>query len=587
LCLLDAEQIASAAASGSTVDPLVLEQRVLAPVRESITRCGRVYVFGELVDILVARGERAAAIDVEEWWNRVIRAQPIELHSVYELSGMSDRKTFRSMCEAQLPTREHLLALRHVMASLGEVTSVVDVGRVADAEARAQLGALSVGLYVDELVHWRELIGGTTTAALPAAPVALPLEVRGHRIGVLALTLDDGTGRDPGWRALAADIAHELALALDRARTVEAAERASRAKDDFLAMLGHELRNPLAPIVMALELMRLRGDQSLVKERSVIERQVHHLVRLIDDLLDVSRIARGKVRLERRAVDIAEVVARAVEQTQATVSDAGHELHVDVEPGIIADVDPARLAQVIANLVTNAAKYTPAGGRLELRASATPARITIAVRDNGAGIAPELLPRVFDLFIQGEQGRDRAHGGLGIGLAVAKAIVELHGGVIRGESAGQGAGSVFTVDLPRLPHVRLRSEPVAIAADRTALRIVVVDDNRDACELLAEAMRELGHEVHIAHDGPGGLRVTSEVVPDVAILDLGLPGMDGYELARAVRETLADRSPRLIALSGYGQPADRRRSADAGFSAHLIKPTSLHALEQLLVRLPS
>jgi signal transduction histidine kinase len=583
LSLLDAEQIANAAADGELVEPQVLAERVLAPLRQSLARHGQAYVFGEIVDILVQRGQRAAAIATEEWWNHVLPGQPIELHCAYALSGFADAAgaaPFRTICDAHTPTREYLGGLRRVMTSLGAAISISELARIADFEARSQLHATGVALYVDELGHWRDLISGATVAVLPRDGVVLPLEVRGHSIGALALTVD--TPRAPAWHALAGDIAQQVALALDRARTLDAIERASRAKDEFLAMLGHELRNPLAPIVTALQLARLRGETAMQHERAVIERQVHHLVRLIDDLLDVARISRGKVSLERRAVEIADVVARAVEQTQPVIAEAGHELRVDAQPGIVAEVDPERLAQVIVNLVTNAARFTPAGGRLELAATADPARITIRMRDNGGGIAPELLPHVFEMFIQGEQGRDRARGGLGVGLAIAKSIVELHGGVIRVESAGPGTGSVFTVELPRLPHVKHPAVPAPAARTTAPRRIVLVDDNRDACELLAEAMRDLGHEVHIAHDGNSGLRVATEVVPDVAILDLGLPGMDGYELARALRETLSERAPRLIALSGYGQPEDRRRSAEAGFSAHLVKPTSLDAIEELI-----
>jgi signal transduction histidine kinase len=585
LSLLDAEQIANAAAAGEVVQPEVLTDRVLVPLRQSLARHGQAYVFGEIVDILVARGQRAAAVATEDWWNHVLPGQPIELHCAYALSGFVDAAgaaPFRAICDAHTPTREYLAGLRRVITSLGEAVSLAELARITEIEAKTQLHATKVALYVDELGHWRELITGETLTALPHDGVVLPLAVRGHKIGALALTLAGEPPRDPAWHALAHDISLQIALALDRSRTLEAVERASRAKDDFLAMLGHELRNPLAPIVTALQLAQVRGEPAMVEERAVIERQVQHLVRLIDDLLDVARIGRGKVSLERRAVDLVDVVARAVEQTKAVVAAAGHQLRVQAEPGIIADVDPARLAQVIANLVTNAAKFTPDGGALELIADADPSRITIRVRDNGSGIAPELLPRVFDLFTQGEQGRDRARGGLGVGLAIAKAIVELHGGVIRAESAGAGTGSTFIVELPRLPHVKRPAIPPRPARSNAPRRIMVVDDNRDACHLLAEAMRDLGHEVHIAHDGTDGLRIAAQVIPDVAILDLGLPGMDGYELARALRETLSDRAPRLIALSGYGQPEDRRRSAEAGFSAHLVKPTSLEAIEELI-----
>ncbi len=625
LRLLDGEAIADAASRDGTIDFAVVEDRVLAPFKRSLAHTGRIRVYGEIVDVLAQRGQRAAALALEAWWNVQVAALPIELHCGYSLGAFADTgsvEPFRAVCDVhdavcamgaaeevrmhaerdQLqraltsearrrnelePAREHLVTLQRVMSRLGEVVTTAEVVGVVATECRQCLHATEVGVHVKEDAHWRDLVTGTVADTAPPASelvMLLPLRVRGEQVGILSLALPPRHARDTAHRALAHDVAQQVASALDRARVHDAADRANRAKDDFLAMLGHELRNPLSPIVTALQLMRLRGEPALVNERLVIERQAGNLVRLIDDLLDVSRIARGKITIERGTIELADVVTAAIEQASPTLALASHHLHLDIEPRITLDADATRLAQVIANLVINAAKFTPAGGRIEVVASATPARATVIVRDNGIGIAPELLPRVFEQFVQGHQGSDRARGGLGLGLAIAKGIVELHGGAIRAESAGPGSGSTFTVELPRLPHVRLHTDDSRDLRSG-ALRVLVVDDNLDAGEMLAEALRQFGHDVHFAHDGNAGLDLALRIQPDVAVLDLGLPGMDGYQLARAIRRSLGDRTPRLIAVTGYGQPNDRQQSAEAGFSAHLVKPVMLDQLQDTILRL--
>jgi signal transduction histidine kinase/CheY-like chemotaxis protein len=626
LRLIDGDMIAEVASRNGTLDFGVVEQRVLAPLLRSLAHHDRIRVYGEVVDVLARRGQRAAALELEAWWNVQVAAHPIELHCGYSLAAFADAgsvEPFRAVCDvhdavcamgaseevrlhAELdqlqraltsearrrhelePAREHLVTLQRVMSRLAEVVTTAEVVGVVVTECRQCLHAIEVGVVVEEDAHWRDLVTGSPLDAPPRASelvLLLPLRVHGQQIGILSLALPPRHARDADHRALAHDIAQQVASALDRARVHDAAEQANRAKDELLAMLGHELRNPLSPIVTALQLMRLRGDPSLMSERVVIERQVGNLVRLIDDLLDVSRIARGKVAIERRPVELADVITAAIEQASPALTQESHHLHLDIQPGITLEADASRLAQVIANLVTNAAKFTPAGGRIEVLASATPARAMIAVRDNGIGIAPELLPSVFDQFVQGYQGSDRARGGLGLGLAIAKGIVELHGGAIRAESPGPGRGSTFTIELPRLPHVRLRGDAGSISTRHGALRILVVDDNEDARELLGEALRQLGHEVHVARDGHAGLELALRIQPDVAVLDLGLPGMDGYQVARAIRGSLGDRTPRLIAVTGYGQATDRQRSAEAGFAAHLVKPVVLDVLQETILRL--
>ncbi|MDB4964929.1 MAG: two-component hybrid sensor and regulator [Myxococcales bacterium] len=381
----------------------------------------------------------------------------------------------------------------------------------------------------------------------------------------------------------------ELTNAADREREARAeAEKANRAKDEFLAMLGHELRNPLAPIVTALQLIKLRGDGGS-REHEIVERQIEHVIRLVDDLLDVSRITRGKVDLERAPVELARVVAKAVEMASPLLERRRHRFSVSVPArGMMLHADEARLAQVLSNLLTNAARYTPAGGEISMRATRVGGDVEIAVRDSGIGIEPAILPHIFDLFVQGKRSSDRAEGGLGLGLALVRNLVSMHGGTVEAHSEGRNCGSVFLVRLPALPAdvvapaVEPRAPRPAQASAVRSLRVLIVDDNRDAAELLAEAVRLQGHEVVVVHDGPEALGVVEDFDPDTAILDIGLPVMDGYELARHLRARPLGRETRLIAVTGYGQENDRAQAKAAGFDSHLVKPVQLSVLMELL-----
>jgi PAS domain S-box-containing protein len=367
------------------------------------------------------------------------------------------------------------------------------------------------------------------------------------------------------------------------------AEAANRAKDEFLAMLGHELRNPLSPILTALQLMKLRGG-GLEREREVIERQVGHLTRLVDDLLDVSRITRGKVALKEEPVEIAEVVAKGIEIATPLLEQRTHVLAVDVPRKLWVRGDPDRLNQVLSNLLTNAAKYTPPSGRITVRAVEEHGEIVITVRDTGIGITPDVLPHVFDLFVQERQAIDRSPGGLGLGLTIVRNLVERHGGSVTAHSAGPGTGSEFVV---RLPQWKVPAEFVAacetklvpasgIAPTDTALRILVVDDSVDAAQMLAAALSLKGYKTQVAFDAPAALRIAAEFRPAVVFLDIGLPVMDGYELAACLRELPELSGVRLFALTGYGQESDRRRTRDAGFDEHFVKPINLDAVEAAL-----
>jgi signal transduction histidine kinase/DNA-binding response OmpR family regulator len=375
----------------------------------------------------------------------------------------------------------------------------------------------------------------------------------------------------------------------DLANARRAAEAANRAKDEFLAMLGHELRNPLAPILTALQLMSLRdGAGTLGKERAVIDRQVRHLMRLVDDLLDVSRIARGKVELALEHVELAEIVARAIEMASPLLEERRHNLSVRVpRRGMVVHGDAARLSQVVQNLLTNAAKYTEPNGRIEIEAIRHGAMHELQIRDNGIGIAAEMLPTVFELFVQSGQAIDRSQGGLGLGLTIVRKMVELHGGSVEARSEGANRGSTFTVRLPAAqvpaPVKAAHRRPSKPKVRERAIRVLVVDDNRDALSMLAEALRTFGYDVRTAGDGPSALAKAEQFQPQVALLDLGLPVMDGYEVAERLRSL--DTPPLTIAVTGYGQDADRTRSESAGFAAHFVKPVDLEELRNTLERM--
>ncbi len=373
-----------------------------------------------------------------------------------------------------------------------------------------------------------------------------------------------------------------IALALAR----HEAEDASRAKDEFLAMLGHELRNPLAPIVTTLQLMRLRG--ALSPEHGVIERQVGHLTRLVDDLLDVSRITRGKIELDTQPLETSEIIDRAMEIAAPLLDQRSHDVRIDVPRhglGVNADID--RLAQVVANILTNAAKYSDQGSRIWVRAANEGDHVEIRVRDEGMGIAREMLSRIFEPFIQQPQSLDRSRGGLGLGLAIVRNLTQLHNGTVCAESDGPGHGSEFIL---KLPHIDLghSSTPRTIAswvespAPEGALRVLVVDDNHDAATALRLALETTGFIVDVAHDAEAALSRVGAFRPAVALLDIGLPTMDGYELAVQIRAREDGDAMRLIALSGYGQDADKARSAEAGFEEHLVKPVDLDYLVAVL-----
>ena len=373
------------------------------------------------------------------------------------------------------------------------------------------------------------------------------------------------------------------------AKASQSAELASRTKDEFLAMLGHELRNPLAPISIALEIMRMRGGDVMARERGIIERQTQHMIRLVDDLLDVSRIAQGKITLKLEPLEISTIAARALELASPLMEERRHRFHGGVPPtGLMVSADLSRMSQVLANLLTNAAKYTDPEGSIRLSAYESRGEIVMLVEDSGIGIAPASLPLIFDKFVQERQEIDRARGGVGLGLAIAKSITELHGGSIRADSDGVGKGSRFTVRLPRLAHQKHQPQhaptkgPAAVTVDMHGRRILVVDDNVDIVNMFEAVLQMDGFEVRCAFDPTSAIKIAQEFKPAVALLDIGLPGMDGYELVAELKRIPELADTRFIAVTGYGQNADRDRTKQAGFTSHLVKPVELDALRQVL-----
>ncbi|MFO0951605.1 MAG: ATP-binding protein [Isosphaeraceae bacterium] len=389
--------------------------------------------------------------------------------------------------------------------------------------------------------------------------------------------------------AVLVQLAHIASVAVENARLNEELRQEDRRKDEYLALLAHELRNPLAPLANGLQIMRLMsGDaRAVAQARGMMERQLAHMVRLIDDLLDISRITRGKLELRREPTLLADVVAAAVETARPLVEAAGHELTVTLpaEP-VTLDADPMRLAQVISNLLSNSAKYTPRGGRVRLAAGREGNEVVVSVRDTGVGIPPEALPGIFDMFSQVDRSMERTTGGLGMGLALVKGLTEMHGGTVEASSPGPGQGSTFNVRLPVAAaptpgHPRHDTPP----APRAAKRVLVVDDSRDSALSMAKVLGLLGSETRTAHDGVEAVEAAQEFRPDVILMDVGMPRLNGLDATRRIRQQPGGRDVTIVALTGWGQEGDRARSSEAGCDGHLVKPVSLPDLQKLLAEL--
>jgi PAS domain S-box-containing protein len=438
-----------------------------------------------------------------------------------------------------------------------------DLGRLVERWRHA----LSTGERYEVQARLRSVTGVWRTFFISAAP------------------LRDVAGRIVQWFGTNTDVT-EIEEAQEELR------QANRRKDEFLAMLAHELRNPMAPISTAAELLRLApGDPARVRQTSeVISRQVEHMTRLVDDLLDVSRVTRGLIRLHPDLLDLNQVLRDALEQTAQLVADKKQALHCELAPEAVQVMgDRTRLIQVFANILNNASRYTQAGGEIRVILRREDERALVTVSDNGAGIAPALLPHIFDLFIQGERSPDRAQGGLGVGLALVRSLVQLHGGQVWAHSAGPGQGSTFEVSLP-LQHSEVEGakEAPAAAGPRPGQRahILVVDDNEDAGNMLALLLGSLGYRTTVCLRAEEAIATAAREQPAVLFIDIGLPDMDGYALAQALRAQPAGALARLVAVTGYGQPEDRARALAAGFDEHLVKPVKLQALARILEHIP-
>ena len=473
------------------------------------------------------------------------------------------------------------LAMLLLADESGDATIVASVGL---GEARAR----SFRAVLDERIGPRlcEFIG-----CVPDKFLAAPVVESGTIRGILAVYRRSAEFTDADAAMLSA-LADQVAIALANVGHVRRLENAigalrdaDRRKDEFLGMLSHELRNPLAPIRTAIYLLSRVDPQSesASRARLVIQRQTDHLTRLIDDLLDVTRIARGKITLRRERLNVIEVVRRASEDHRSMLSAHGLTFTLDVPPDAVwVEGDPTRIAQVVGNLLQNAAKFTQTGGQVFLTVRTAARLVEISVRDTGAGIEPELLDRLFEPFVQSERSLARTAGGLGLGLALVKGVVELHGGTAHVISAGSGQGAEFLVRLPLAVAPRRYGTAAVRSADRVnSRRVLVVDDNRDAAESLAELVALFGHSVEVAYDGASAIEMAQTTSPDVVLCDIGLPGINGYEVARRIRARASD-AVRLIAVSGYAQPDDVKKAVDAGFDAHIAKPPDPAVLDRLL-----
>ncbi len=418
--------------------------------------------------------------------------------------------------------------------------------------------------------------------------LAAPLVGRnGRNLGLIQLSdkiEGEFTAED---EVILVQLAQMAAVAVENARLVQDLRDGDRRKDEFLATLAHELRNPLAPIRNGLQIMRLSGGdrQAMEQVRTMMDRQLSHMVHLVDDLLDLSRISRGKIELRTERVELAKIVQHAVDTSRPAIEQAGHDLTVTMPPGpIYVDADTTRLSQVFANLLNNAAKYTERGGQVHLSVRRDDGHTVVSVKDNGVGIPTNMLPHVFEMFTQVGRHLERSQGGLGIGLSIVKRLVAMHGGTVEAFSDGQGTGSEFIVRLPVV------ATPASVDGDSNgearkpvpSRRILVVDDNRDAATSLAMMLQMMGHETRTAHDGLEALEIAAAFRPEIILLDIGMPRLNGYDAARHIREQAWGQSVLLVALTGWGQDEDRRRSREAGFDSHMTKPVDLAELEKLL-----
>jgi PAS domain S-box-containing protein len=543
-----------------------------------------------------------------------------------EMAAMSHPQEL--VCAAMEQLRERLGASLVTLAELDEERDEVvmlrsrdsDVSQIEVASLELEpFRALTTRAQEGLVFVTRSVVAGEDDASLyerwfglgkVGAVISAPLLPAGELVAVLSVVQEAPRDWSESDIELVRRVAEIVWPTFEKARADRAVEDAlremNRRKDEFLAMLSHELRNPLAPISSAVQILRNRSStrSELHWARTVIERQTRHLVRLVDDLLDVSRMVRGHIVLQTHAIDLADVIRHGIETSRPLIRARRHRLHIQLPPQTVrVQGDLTRLAQVIANLLNNSAKYTEEGGDIWIAAGIENHRAVIHVRDSGSGIAPDLLPHVFDLFTQAERTLDRSLGGLGVGLTLVKLLVELHGGSIEVRSEGLGKGAEFIVRLPAIEQQPVTApaagagavevaapaagagrptEGLSSTPDPGSLRVLVVDDNIDAADSTAMLLSLDGFEAHSVHSAKEALDAFASLKPDVVLLDIGLPEMDGYDVARRLREMAPDESPTIVALTGYGQPADRDRAASAGFDEFLVKPVEPRVLNELL-----
>jgi len=645
LVMLDAKATLDSFVIEGWPDPQAFDAVVGNVIREAGSRGNVVHAFGEMVALLCEDGKPEAALRLEEMWNELGQRLAFHLLCAYPsrlFASADEMQTFRAICCAhdRVCRSEQLIlakdqadedllvaswqqkaaALENEVARrrLAEETLLRREKELSDFVENAAEGLHRVAS--DGTILWanraelemlgythEEYVGRNVADFHVDAPVIESIMETLSRGGTLRdqparLRCKDGSikhvliqsnacfedGRIAYTRCFTRDATDRVA----RDQLLDQLIEASRVKDEFLAMLGHELRNPLSPIVTALQLMRLRGDTGMSREQDIIRRQVDHLVRLVDDLLDISKLTRGKIELKKEWVTISEVLTKAVEMSSPLLDQRSHRLHIDVEDGLQLEADPVRLAQIVSNLLTNAAHYTRTGGEVTLRAHLAEDKfVRIQVADTGMGMSPQLIDKVFDLFFQGPRDSARSEGGLGIGLALVRSLVNLHGGTVQAKSAGPGRGSEFTIMLPVSVDAPVAATVAATGQATSApgqstecngLRVLLVDDNRDAIETLGWLLQAQGHDVSTAHDAVAALERLDTFKPDVAILDIGLPVMDGYELLARMRERRPLNDCSFVALTGYGQEADRERSLLHGFERHLVKPVDPECVLLLL-----
>jgi len=480
--------------------------------------------------------------------------------------------------------------VRELLGSRYDIEAVCDGREALEAARRARPALVITDVMMPNLDGLGLLAAMRADLSLHDVPVIMLSARAGEeaRIEGLNTGADDYVVKPFSARELLARVGALLELTRSRRESEERQRRelevASRQKDEFLAMLAHELRNPLAPIRNAGEILsrNLPADVPMRTAVHTIERQVTHLTRLVDDLLDVSRITQGRIELRRKPTSVADIVARSLETVDPLIRRKRHKVSIAATRwNLYVNVDPERLVQCLANVLTNAAKYTEPGGEIHVDTRDDAGTVTITVTDNGVGIAPELLPRVFELFVQGERTLDRSQGGLGIGLSIVRRLVEMHDGSVRITSEGERRGTSFELRLP-LCHGAVDAQPTAVAQDGLARRVLVVDDNEDAANTLAMILKMEGHVVDTAYSGAQALERVDEFQPAVVLLDIGLPGLDGYEVAERIRAKHGKQGLQLIAITGYGQEADRARAREAGFMHHLVKPVDFADLRRVL-----